>query len=220
MVVQFCKWPSGILSFSCVHRPGLLEPGLAPPGFGRSVNPISTRGGADFAHPITYYLAHPRFSFLPMALHPRDSLLTACEAASNVQAPTTKECLEILNLNPFEFLARVSKVVADHDSLLKQSRYRGILLVISSLQKSEFLKLIILFFHWFWHQNWDQLSTNLVLSTNQSMEWKNKGYFIILYCINTKLCINILSPWLHWNVLLLSIVLFLGSIQFYQIRCS
>ena len=27
---------------------------------------------------------------------------------------------------------------------------------LSSLQKSEFLKLIILFFHYFWCQNWDQ----------------------------------------------------------------
>ena len=52
MVVQFCKWPSGILSFSCVHRSGLLEPGLAPPGFGRSVNPILTRGRQILPTPL------------------------------------------------------------------------------------------------------------------------------------------------------------------------
>ena len=36
------------------------------------------------------------------------------------------------------------------------SNYFQLLLVLSSLQKSEFLKLIISFLHYFWCQNWDQ----------------------------------------------------------------
>jgi len=36
------------------------------------------------------------------------------------------------------------------------SNHFQLLLVLSSLQKSEFLKLIISFFHYFWCQNWDQ----------------------------------------------------------------
>ena len=34
--------------------------------------------------------------------------------------------------------------------------YFELLMVLSYLQKSEFLKLIILFFHNFWRQNWDE----------------------------------------------------------------
>ena len=36
----------------CIYQAGMAEPGVAPPIFGRSVNPIPT-SGADYAHHIT-----------------------------------------------------------------------------------------------------------------------------------------------------------------------
>ena len=42
--------------------PGGAGGPMAPPDFGRSVNPISTRGGTDYAHLIT--TGTPRFSDL------------------------------------------------------------------------------------------------------------------------------------------------------------
>ena len=46
--------------------PGGAGGAMAPPDFGRSVNPISTRGGADYAHLIT--TGTPGFLDLPTAL--------------------------------------------------------------------------------------------------------------------------------------------------------
>ena len=46
--------------------PGCARCAMAQPDFGRSVNPISTRG-TDFAHLIT--TGTPGFSDLPTALH-------------------------------------------------------------------------------------------------------------------------------------------------------
>ena len=47
--------------------PGCAGCAMAHPDFGRSVNPISTRGGTDYAHLIT--TGTPGFSDLPMALY-------------------------------------------------------------------------------------------------------------------------------------------------------
>jgi hypothetical protein len=46
--------------------PGGAGGAMAHPYFGRSVNPISTRGGTDYAHLIT--TGTPEFSDLPTAL--------------------------------------------------------------------------------------------------------------------------------------------------------
>ena len=48
--------------------PGVAEGAMAPPVFGRSVNPISTRG-TDYTHLIT--TGTPGFSDLPTALSTR-----------------------------------------------------------------------------------------------------------------------------------------------------
>ena len=82
-------------------------------------------------------------------------------------------CTKSTSQHEIWLFIRVSKVVAHHKTLLTQWRYllmsrfhANIFLitttyfelrtVLSSLQKSEFLKLIILFFHYFWQQNWNQ----------------------------------------------------------------
>jgi hypothetical protein len=100
---------------------------------------------------------------------------------------------------------RVSKVVVDHDSLLTQWRVQAKLKfscicpvgccslaetanmtpkrnwqnapLCSSLQKSEFLKLIISFFHYFWCQNWDQW---------HKMSWKNTHICFFLFLFKNK----------------------------------
>ena len=58
--------------YRVVHSRGVVPGGavgaIAPPHFGRSLNPISTRGvGGDYAHQIK--MAPPSFSDLPTALH-------------------------------------------------------------------------------------------------------------------------------------------------------
>ena len=55
---------------SRVVVPGGAEGAMAPTDFDRSVNPISTGGGADYAHHIT--TGTPGFSDLPTALRWQD----------------------------------------------------------------------------------------------------------------------------------------------------
>ena len=60
------------LHSTCIYTAELSEPkgwgGSVPPGFGKSVNPISTRG-TDYAHYYTTCPLPPGISKLPTALH-------------------------------------------------------------------------------------------------------------------------------------------------------
>ena len=74
----------------CLASPGLSSPGgtMASPGFGRSVNPISTRGVEDYDHQIT--MEPPDFQTFLRPFSP------PCTSTTRSSSPTLQQSLSTL----------------------------------------------------------------------------------------------------------------------------